>query len=64
MRARERWLKECIALLYLISDLLYCIPGCIWEWLTEQKLAKMRAVGLRGRTLLSTFVDLSYGEIF
>ena len=31
-----------------------------------QKLAKMRAgaVGLRGRTLFSTFVTLSYGQIF
>ena len=46
MRARERWFEECIAILYLIS---------IWEWLTEQKPAKMRAraVGLSGRTLKS-----------
>ena len=50
MRARERWFEVCIAILYLISDLLYGVPGCIWEWLTEQKPAKMRArtVGLRG----------------
>ena len=50
MRARERWFDEYIAILYLISDLLYCIPGCKWEWLTVQKPAKMcaRAVGLRG----------------
>ena len=55
MRARERWFEECIAILYLISDLLYGVPGCTWEWLTEQKPAKMRAraVGLRGRTLKS-----------
>ena len=66
MRARERWFEECIAILYLISDLLYGVPGCIWEWLTEQKPAKLRAraVGLRGRTLFSTFLTLSYGEIF
>ena len=66
MRARERWFEVCIAILYLISDLLYGVPGCIWEWLTEQKLAKLRAraVGLCGRTLFSTFVTLSYGEIF
>ena len=53
MRARERWFEEYIAILYLISDLLYCIHGCKWEWLTVQKPAKMRAptVGLRGRTL-------------
>ena len=32
----------------------------------EQKLVKVRAraVGLRGRTLLSTFLTLFYGEIF
>ena len=55
IRARERWFEVCIAILYLISDLLYCIPGCKWEWLTVQKPAKMRAraVGLRGRTLKS-----------
>ena len=42
IRAKERWFEECIAILYLI---------CIWEWLTEQKPAKMRAraVGLRER---------------
>ena len=52
-RARERCFEECIAILQLISDLLYYIPGCIWEWLTVQKPAKMRAgaVGLCGRTL-------------
>ena len=51
MRARERWFEECIAILYLISDLLYGVPWCIWEWLTVQKPAKMRAlaVALRGR---------------
>ena len=55
MRARERWFEVCIAILYLISDLLKCVPGCIWEWLTVQKPAKMRAraVGLRGHTLKS-----------
>ena len=43
MRARERWFEKCIAILYLISDLLYGVLGCKWEWLTEQKPAKMRA---------------------
>ena len=55
MRARERWFEVCIAILYLITDVLYDIPGCMWEWLTEQKLAKMRAraVGLHRHTLKS-----------
>ena len=36
MRARERWFEVRIAILYLISDLLYGVPWCIWEWQSKK----------------------------
>ena len=50
MRARERWFEVSIAILYIISDLLLCVPWCIWERLTVQTAKTGKNACSRSRT--------------